>query len=97
MNLSEIVRVELEPFADRTMVDGVDVRLGPQLALNFSVALHELATNAAKYGALSNGSGQVEVVWRTAREDENVRLRFKWQERGGRTSSRRADLASELH
>jgi two-component system, chemotaxis family, CheB/CheR fusion protein len=61
VNLSEIVRSALAPFGDRTTIDGVDVMVGPQYVQNFSLALHELATNAAKYGALSNDSGKVDI------------------------------------
>ena len=83
MNLNEIVRLELEPFADRAIVEGADVVLGPQQAQNFSLALHELATNAAKYGALSNGTEMVEVFWALVDSGKNTRLKFKWQEQGG--------------
>jgi PAS domain S-box-containing protein len=82
-NLSELVRLELQPYAERTMVDGMDVILSPQHAQNLSLTLHELATNAAKYGALSNGSGKVGVSWMITRQSNNNRLEFKWQERGG--------------
>lgn len=83
VNLKEIVQLELEAFAERTMVEGIDVTIGPQFAQNFSLALHELATNAAKYGALSERNGKVEVNWTIAREGEDSRLKLKWQERGG--------------
>jgi two-component sensor histidine kinase len=83
VNLNEIVRLELEPFADRTIVEGVNVTLGPHYAQNFCLALHELATNAAKYGALSNRHGRVEVSWTIATGPNNDRLKFKWRERGG--------------
>ena len=83
VNLKEIVRLELEPFAERTLVEGPDVRVGSQLAQNFSLALHELATNAAKYGALSDRNGKVGISWTIVREGESSRLKLKWQERGG--------------
>ncbi len=83
VNLNDIVRVELEPFVGRTTVKGVGVMLGPQYGLNVSLALHELATNAAKYGALSNASRKVEVSWALAGNGKGNRLKFKWQERGG--------------
>jgi two-component sensor histidine kinase len=84
VNLKEIVRLELEAFGGRALVEGTDITVGPQLAQNFSLALHELATNAAKYGALSNRNGKVEIYWTIAREDETTnRLKLKWQERGG--------------
>jgi two-component sensor histidine kinase len=83
VNLGEIVRSELRPYAERTIVDGIDIMLSPQHAQNFTLTLHELATNAAKYGALSNGSGTVGVHWTTTRQNGNNELDFKWQERGG--------------
>ena len=83
VNLKEIVRLELEPFAERTLVEGPDIRVGPQLAQNFTLALHELATNAAKYGALSDRNGKVGIYWTIMREGESNRLKLKWQERGG--------------
>jgi len=83
VSLSEITRSVLAPFGDRTMIHGVDVMLGPQHVQNFSLALHELATNAAKYGALSNESGRVEIFWMIARDGKGNILRFKWKERGG--------------
>jgi PAS domain S-box-containing protein len=83
VSLSEIMRLALSPFGDRTMSDGVDVMLGAQHVQNFSLVLHELATNAAKYGALSNESGWVEIFWTIAADgDENI-LKFRWKERGG--------------
>ena len=83
VNLKEIVRLELEPFAERTLVEGTDVRVGSQLAQNFSLALHELATNAAKYGALSDRNGKVGIYWTILRDGESNRLKLKWQETGG--------------
>jgi PAS domain S-box-containing protein len=83
VNLGEIVRSELRPYAERTIVNGIDVLLSPQHAQNFTLTLHELATNAAKYGALSNGSGTVGVNWTATSQNGNNKLDFKWQERGG--------------
>lgn len=83
VNLSEIIRTELEPFASRAVVNGNDIALGPQQAQNISLVLHELTTNAAKYGALSNDSGKVEISWRVVSHDATRALQFKWQERGG--------------
>ena len=83
VNLNELVRLELKPFAERTIVDGINVMLNPQHAQNFSLALHELATNAVKYGALSNGSGKVGVSWWLTTQANNNKLKFKWQESGG--------------
>ena len=82
-NLDELVRLESQPFAERITVEGINVMIGPQYAQNFSLALHELSTNAAKYGALSNGSGKVSVSWTITPQGNNHKLKFKWQESGG--------------
>ena len=83
VNLREIVRLELEAFIERTLVEGTDVTVGPQLAQNLSLALHELATNAAKYGALSDRNGKDGISWAIVREGESSKLKLKWQEKGG--------------
>jgi len=66
---------------DRFRLDGPAVRLPPRAALCFAMVLHELATNAAKYGALSVPGGRVEAAW--SLEEGGTRLRFCWSERGG--------------
>jgi two-component sensor histidine kinase len=68
--------------APRVQVNGPDLRLQPKSALALSMALHELATNAVKHGALSNGSGAVEIDWHISR-DEQQRFRLRWIESGG--------------
>jgi PAS domain S-box-containing protein len=83
VNLSEIVRSAMAPFGDRTIIDGVDVMVGAEHVQNFSLALHELATNAAKYGALSNENGMVEICWTMVGDGRNNRLEVVWKERGG--------------
>lgn len=83
VNLSEITRAALSPFGDRITIDGVDVMLGAQNVQNFSLVLHELATNAAKYGALSNEIGWVEILWTVAEDGNDSILKFQWKERGG--------------
>ena len=83
MNLDEIVHQELEPYAARMMIDGPKVRLDAQLAQDFTLAVHELATNALKYGALSNPTGTIGISWAVTGIDQGKILRFKWQERGG--------------
>jgi two-component sensor histidine kinase len=85
VDLREIARFELEPFPERAIVDGINLIVSAQYAQNFSLALHELATNAAKYGALSNENGRVKVSWTITPEARNNRLNFKWQEKGGPT------------
>jgi two-component sensor histidine kinase len=86
VDLNALVRNELEAFSKRASISGVSVLLSPQHAQNFTLALHELATNSAKYGALSNTTGKAEVSW-TIEPIEPDRsgsvLKFRWQESGG--------------
>jgi len=98
VNLNEVVRIALQPFSERTIIEGIDVSLGPKYAQNFMLALHELATNAAKYGALSNGSGKVEIFWTIASQGNSPILTFKWREKGGPpvTSPSRRGFGTDL-
>ena len=87
-DLLELVRHEMRPFATRVSVDGPTVMLNPQAAQNFALALHELTTNAAKYGALSVSSGRVSIEWTLDPPGEGPtrlgdRFTFQWQERDG--------------
>jgi len=83
-DLREIVAVALRPFeppeGSHIQVEGPDARLAPQVAVALSMALHELATNAAKYGALSETGGQVSLILRLT-SDRAIEL--EWRERGG--------------
>jgi PAS domain S-box-containing protein len=71
-----------DPGESRFRVAGPIVRLQPKSALALSMALHELATNAVKYGALSNGTGSVEIHWRITQDDPQ-QFRLRWVESGG--------------
>ena len=77
---AEIVAAAAEPYGqDLWDADGPNLHLPPQTALSIAMALHELGTNAAKYGALSVPEGRVEVRW-VARDGG---LLLTWRERGG--------------
>ncbi|MER8850177.1 PAS domain-containing protein [Mesorhizobium australicum] len=79
-SVKELLHQELEPFGiERIELDGDDVRLGPQQGLSLSMAIHELATNAAKYGALSKPRGRIGVRW--AMDGDNFTL--GWREKDG--------------
>jgi PAS domain S-box-containing protein len=87
-NLKDIVERAVEPYAGpdhrgRFAIAGPDVRLQPQSALAFAMALQELATNAAKYGALSVPGGDVAIGWWLEPGPGRSCLRFQWRERGG--------------
>ena len=72
------------PQPDRCLIDGPDARLSPKIALALSLAIHELAVNALKYGACSTSKGRVLVNWSTCQADDAVEhLRFEWREEGG--------------
>jgi two-component sensor histidine kinase len=83
VNLKEIVVSELEPFPERVIIEGHDVSLDPRKAQDISLALHELATNAAKHGALSTRSGIVKVSWAQSTPGESATMEFTWRESGG--------------
>jgi PAS domain S-box-containing protein len=87
-DLKDIVAEQLEPYADaaRLKLEGEPVALTPRAALTLSMMLHELATNAAKYGALSTPAGGVEVCWsveRTGANEARDLVRLAWRESGG--------------
>jgi two-component sensor histidine kinase len=83
VDLNQLARAELEAFSKRASINGVSVLLSPQHAQNFTLALHELATNSAKYGALSKMTGKVNVSWTIEPDRAGSVLKFRWQERGG--------------
>ncbi|WP_238257565.1 sensor histidine kinase [Methylobacterium gnaphalii] len=67
----------------RFVVSGPDVTLGPRPGLTLALILHELGTNAAKYGALSKSEGHVEIRWSVETVDAEERLSFRWEEIDG--------------
>jgi two-component sensor histidine kinase len=94
-DLRALLEAELAPYlhaagpdGPRAELDGPPVRLGPATALALALALHELATNAARHGALSVASGRVRVRWvaavqATSTPQVGPRLRLDWVEEGG--------------
>jgi PAS domain S-box-containing protein len=88
-DLVDIVTEELRAHGasdGRVSIDGPSIILLPRVSLTLSMALHELATNALKYGALSSPAGHVDVHWTVEREPGSpypTQLRLTWQESGG--------------
>jgi two-component system, chemotaxis family, CheB/CheR fusion protein len=86
IELAEIVRLELQAHgageAANVLVDGPPVTLGLENVQVFALALHELATNAVKYGALKESSGQLEVVWAVRQTADEPLLHLTWRESG---------------
>lgn len=89
--LRTLLQDELEPYAqgdgERIRIEGADVDLTPEAALALGMAVHELATNAGKYGSLSCERGRLHVSWRVVTEGpadaERRRLRIVWRESDG--------------
>lgn len=75
--------LETVAFADRCTLDGPPVALGPRAAVSFSLIVHELLTNAFKYGALSNEDGEVSLTWDIESAEAEDFLVIRWQESGG--------------
>ena len=88
-SLSELVRLQLGHYLNHRAPDitmeGPSIALKPEAAQSLGLALHELATNAAKYGALSTPSGRVAIEWRRLSPTEGSGLELIWTERGGPT------------
>jgi PAS domain S-box-containing protein len=70
-----------EHFGGQIAIEGEDVMLKPEAVQNLGLALHELATNAHKYGSLSEPAGEVNISWKFC--DDASKLKLVWQERGG--------------
>jgi PAS domain S-box-containing protein len=87
--LHDLVDNALEPFrvvegrAERFVVTGENVLLPPKTTLALAIALHELATNAVKYGAFSNEAGTILIGWKVERGPEGKRLNLRWEEHDG--------------
>ncbi len=82
-SLRAIAQTQTGPFSGgRIGLDGPEILLRPDSAQVVSMVLHELATNASKYGALSNGAGTVKIDWGFV-GDQQRRLFIRWQEIGG--------------
>jgi two-component sensor histidine kinase len=84
-SLEGVVRRALRPYREddrsRFIVEGPAVHLDPKRALALGMGFHELATNAARYGALSNAHGSIHVSWQLVPDSELLKLR--WEESGG--------------
>jgi two-component sensor histidine kinase len=82
--VEEVVRTVLQPYEDATssariLVSGPDVPVGTHAVTSLALALHEIATNAAKYGALSEPNGSIRIKWETEGGD----FHLDWEETGG--------------
>jgi PAS domain S-box-containing protein len=87
VTFADILRSELDPFDDgskkRIRLSGPRVEVAARLAVALGMAIHELTTNAARYGALSVYGGKVSVRWTVSEDDGRRQLEFHWVESGG--------------
>jgi two-component sensor histidine kinase len=86
VELGELVRRIVEPFASAAAVEikGRPFKVSESAIVPFSLVLHELATNAAKYGALSQPGGTARIAWKAYQAEAGERrFKFKWEESGG--------------
>ncbi|MBU1376448.1 MAG: GAF domain-containing protein [Alphaproteobacteria bacterium] len=86
--LRELIDRTIQPFAQgagavRFSLNGPDATMPPKSAVAFALAVHELCTNAAKYGALTVEGGRIAIDWTLADAPDGPRLRLTWRERGG--------------
>ena len=84
--IGPVVRGALKLHEDRPgrfRLEGPDLEIGAKPALSLALMLHELATNAAKYGALSRETGHVAIRWSVSGAGDAPSLTFSWQEIGG--------------
>ncbi len=85
--LREVARTIIRPYQTGRgawlSLEGPPVQLRPQSALSLAMVLHELCTNAVKYGALSTDKGRVDIAWRVDAEGDASVLQFSWRERDG--------------
>jgi two-component sensor histidine kinase len=88
-SLADVVERTLAPYTTATgdgrriEVSGPAIRLAPETAVTLHMAFHELATNAAKYGALSTPAGRVSVAWTVDRKADPAAIEIIWTEKDG--------------
>ena len=82
-SLRELIHRVLSTFTDRFSIEGEHVALTPNATQGMALVVHELCTNAHKYGALSTPAGKVTIRWSVEGDGDAARLAFLWQERGG--------------
>jgi two-component sensor histidine kinase len=83
ISLEQLIAAELGPYANQVTLDGPRVVISGSAAQTVSLLIHELGTNAAKYGALSNADGRISISWSIDDRVQGSTLRFRWQESGG--------------
>ncbi|WP_137863526.1 MULTISPECIES: PAS domain S-box protein [unclassified Sphingomonas] len=85
VSMRRIIEDALRPHGEpgRFALDGPDLSIQPKTAISLALAIHELATNAVKHGALSRPEGRITIHWQRAHGDGPARLGLRWEEMGG--------------
>ena len=87
IRIGDLVRREVKPFDDpqrqRIAMSGADILLSPDQAVGLGLILHELASNAMKYGSLAVPDGTVELGWHVDGRDADRQISVDWKESGG--------------
>lgn len=87
LGIGELLDAELDPYAiagqERIRRDGEEIALSPRIALALGMVIHELATNATKYGSLSSAAGRIDLRWTIDKTGPSPRLDFEWRESAG--------------
>ena len=82
-SLKDLIARALQSFSDRVHIEGPELILNARSAQGFTLIIHELATNAMKYGALTAAGGTVSVHWSVEGNTASPTVSFEWRERGG--------------
>lgn len=87
VSFKELLVTELAPYDGnrRVVIEGDDFKMASQSAVSLGLVIHELATNASKYGSLSNENGKLSINWTLAATDNNTVIDLNWVESGGPT------------
>lgn len=93
VSLHSLLSLVLSPFGygdglSRIVLEGPDVAIGPERGVTVALTVHELATNAVKYGALSSSAGRVRLIWGKTAGEQGERFHLNWRETGGPLVSR---------
>ena len=81
--IERAINLDQDGRSSQFSLNGPDMQVGPQSALSLAMLLHELTTNAFKYGALSTAEGQIAVEWRIAEMNKEPAFKLDWRERNG--------------
>jgi two-component system CheB/CheR fusion protein len=99
-DLDQLIRRTFDPYGldERLLIAGPSLNLTPEAGVSMAMVLHELATNAVKYGALSNPCGRLQVTWQLEAREDGPWVQLKWIESGGPsvTSPSRRGFGSSL-